>query len=333
MNLATWWAGETPGGRYVRCDLPARYLPGQVVTFNNTDLSRDNSGNIGLHRNEGTTVWQFPGRKTHAVVQACVVQEHGGRYVVEVDDNYLIPSPFIAGAQRDWQQQIDRTDGDAQCYDVHRKIAENADTIIVSTPELARIYRDVNPNIQVCQNCVDPGDWPDPVKPDDGVFRIGYAASDSHIHDAKIVETALGWASMQSRVEVYLFGATRFKWKFKHKKIRWLNDVADYRKAIGVLDVGVCPLWPDPWANCRSDLKALEYTMAGALSVMSPSVPYRPWDNAPCLHADGRLGFLEQIQWCVKNPHMVRELAAQAKDYVLEQRTIQTGIAAWREVL
>jgi hypothetical protein len=42
----------------------------------------------------------------------------------------------------------------------------------------------------VCRNSIDPLDWPEPEKPTDGVFRVGYAASASHLYDAADIDRA-----------------------------------------------------------------------------------------------------------------------------------------------
>ena len=80
-----------------------------------------------------------------------------------------------------------------------------ADGIIVSTPHLQRAYSRFN-EVYLCPNSVDPDDWSEPEKIDDGVLRIGYAYSSSHWYDLEYIFDALEYASRQKNVEVIMMG-------------------------------------------------------------------------------------------------------------------------------
>jgi hypothetical protein len=40
--------------------------------------------------------------------------------------------------------------------------------------------------------------------------------------------------------------------------------------------------------------------------------------------------FVELVQWAVGNRHEVKRMAAEARDYVLSERTIEQSVGAWR---
>ena len=87
-SLATFYGQATPATTYWRCELPARYLPGKLLS--GTDLvgevREDGRWNWPKHEGEAAIV-QFPGDKgTAAITMVRGVQ--GERTLIEVDDNY-----------------------------------------------------------------------------------------------------------------------------------------------------------------------------------------------------------------------------------------------------
>ena len=172
-------------------------------------------------------------------------------------------------------------------------------------------------------------------KPTDGVLRIGWFASGSHGKDMAIIKRALEWASRQDGVEVWTMGLDPQKaWAdekgrpFRRTHVPWTNDLATYRKMMGVLDIGLAPVTPTVWSLGRSDLKALEYAAAGAVPVMSDISIYDPWLNGfGCIKAGTPKDWLNKIKYLVQNRADVKVLQAQAKEYVLGKRTNRHVVA------
>lgn len=329
---ATWWAQASPGTTYWRCEVPARRLPGQVLQLQVKDIQR-NGNDYVYPRQEGAAIWQFPGNTGRALMMAGM-QQAGIPVFVEVDDNYLIP--LDAQETTQWGIKIDRYNLDKVSREAHRRIIPWTDGVIVATEELARHYRKANPNTFVCPNSIEVDDWPEPEKPDDGVLRIGYAASASHRWDIRLLEDAFHWASRQDGVEVVLFGLapkTGYWAGINPTVVPWTDTLADYRRSLQILDVGCCPLRETAWSRCKSDLKAMEYAMAGAMSIVSRVEPYQPWFDKPCLIAEREKDWKKLVQWCVSNRDEVKQLAREAKDYVLKERTIEQNLWHWEEAL
>lgn len=332
--LATWWRQATPGTTYWRCTVPAKALPGQVLGLRNTSLL-DRPDGVQLVGQEGASIWQFPGNATRALIMSHVQEEGLGKVLVEVDDNYLLPAPQIPGFKGQWQRNFDRSEEDRYSHQAHAAICRWVDGIIVSTPILAEHYAAVTAApIHVCPNSVDLDDWPAPKeRKDDRVLRIGYAGSPSHLFDVKLIHRALGWAANQSRAEVWKIGLGLTEWLFEHKAFAWTDDMAEYRRNLQVLDVGLCPLKRSAWHDCKSDIKAIEYALAGALPIVQADSPvFADWvDVVPS--ATTETEWRKVVKWAVSSPEEVKELAGKAREFVLASKLIEQHIGKWKAAI
>lgn len=327
---ATWWRQATQATTYWRCTVPARRLPGQVLSLTETDAVEDSDGAIRFPWQRGAAIWQFVGNRTRFLLMRAM-QKQGTPCLLEVDDNYLAELP--AGAPSSWRSTIPgQGEADDSSLELHRQIVPFFNAVICSTEYLAERYRAYNERVFVCPNSIEPDDWPTPDKPQDGVLRIGWAASASHAVDQHLVRRALGWASQQPKVEVVLYGLDP-GFDFRYRHVPWTDDLAAYRASLAQLDVGLCPLIDHPWTRGKSDVKALEYAMAGAMSVCSDVEPYREWRLRPAMMARSGAGFRRAVEWCVRHPEQVAQVAASARAYVLRERTIQSSIYRWREAI
>jgi hypothetical protein len=245
--------------------------------------------------------------------------------LLEVDDNYLAWAPQMTNAG--WTA---KASGLGYSCETHRATVRLADGVIVTTELLAKQYRKFTDQVFVCPNQIDPDDWPEVVKPDDGKFRVGWFASGSHREDGYLIDRAMHWAADQPDVEVVMIGTGAsngkpwYRFPFLHRP--WSNDFGVYRKFLLDLDVGLCPVKPTPWAQCRSDLKALEYGMAQAYPVVSDVPPYETVDVP---HAKTPKDFLREVQHLVRNRDETRAKAAEWRDYVIRERTVQRNIHLW----
>lgn len=328
---ATWWAQREGGNWYWRCTIPSRHLPGHVLSLRYDDL-REFDGDIVMPRQRGgTAIWSYAGNATRGILMKAQ-QEAGLRVLMEVDDNYLIAAPPVpTQGKGDWQFKLDKASGsDKHSHEAHEILARMVDGVVVTTENLAAAYRRVNTNVHVCRNSVDPDDWEQPEKPNDGMFRVGYAASHSHWFDANDVQRALHWAAEQPGVEVVMLGLDP-GWSFPYKHLPWTRDLAEYRRSLQVLDVGLCPLREGPWADSKSDIKLMEYGMSGAASIVADRPPYQDWVDSPeALTARTPKEFLKAVRWCVQNQDGVREIARACKTRILRDRTIQDEIGKWQ---
>lgn len=337
--VATFWAPATPGSRYVRCDLPARALPGKVQALAELGpgaLFIDDFGQVRIAGQEGAMVWSFPGAYTeYRMIEGAMA--YGHRAFVDVDDCYLRPN-WGTEESGTWTYLIGQDRSDPRSLEGHRKIVGLVDGVICASERLCEAYVRVNPNVHLCPNAVDPTDWPrDPfsLKADDGKIRVGYAVSHSHFHDLPLVADALREASRLPNVEVVAFGVDRPEWRFPYLFVPWRDSLADLRLDLArTLDVGLAPVGrARRWGQYRSDVKLLEYAMAGACPVVSDEPPYATWGRGEVLKARDGKEFTEHVLRLCADPQEARERARTLRGYVEEERSIERTIGLWRDVL
>jgi len=330
--LATFWRQATLGVSYYRCLLPARHLPGQMVGFDVSEVKWSEAlDQLWLPKSKGVDIWSFLADDARARI-ALAWQDLGHRTLMECDDNYT-------QAPGKWGINWAKTHAEAQSiigysHEQNRHIASLVDGMIVSTPYLADVYDDYCNRIYVCRNSIDTDDWDEVRKPDDGILRIGYAGSNVHVFDYPLVKKALKWAGRQKDVEVYIWGFDKPP-GYSNYTMPWVDSLEDYRKGLGSFDIGLAPLQNNDWNKSKSDVKALEYAMAGALPVVARTEAYSPWwrDQDWPYTAQTEGEWEEIIRHLVKNRDEIKEGAMAAYIYTCEHRTIQHEIDAWKEAI
>lgn len=332
--VATFYAQETVATTYWRCVLPSRFLPAQTVLHRPTVQINDEKISFRDHR--GTAIWQFPGHHYERFMMAAM-QELGIPCLVETDDTYLMAAQY---GRNHWIKGVPPRgqENTSPSLAIHRKVVGWCDGVIVTTEHLAKQYRKATEApVFVCPNQVDPADWVPGELPDwydPNKTYVGLAASGSHRGDLKLVQRALEWAARARDVEVVLMGSAHlgYKWQFPHRHIPWATDLSVYRRLLHILDIGLAPVVENPWAACRSDLKILEYAMAGAVSIVSDTIPYKDWADGEFVRkGKGSLGFLRQVQDLVRNDRERKQLAGECTDHVLRERTVEANVWRWQE--
>jgi hypothetical protein len=328
---ATLYHQATPATTYWRCELPARFLPGKVHAAPHLSVEHHEDGSLLFPDVEnGVAIMQFPGDQGSALI-ATVMESQGLKFIVEVDDNYLDRGDELWRLRAGWGQTIGDTPHTTQG---HAWICEHAAGVIVTTEQLKQAYDRVNDNVVVARNSIDPDDWPPYVKPRDDVFRIGWYASGSHDRDQMMCKKAMAWASRQDNVEIVNIGLNPTGWNFSRRWIGWRDDFLEHRHELLKLDVGISPLIGTPMTKFRSDVKALEYAMGGAMPILQGERPYDEWRDKPFARicwtpAD----WMNAIQWAVRNRDEVRRLGAACREHVLKERTFRTEIHKWRAAI
>ena len=328
---ATLYHQSTPATRYWRIALPAKFLPGKVLpAYQLTVRHYVKKQKLTFPQLRGdTAIVQYPGDNGSALC-AMAMEAEGKRMFVEVDDNYIDYGDELWMKRASWGQQI--RGENPHSVQGHRWIVEHCHGVIVTTRALEREYSRLNDNVHVCRNSIDPSDWPE-MEPWGETFRIGWYASNSHDRDSVMIAKALSWASRQPNVEIVNIGHDP-GWRFRRRQVEWTDNFLEQRKELCTLDVGVSPLVASPLAKYRSDLKALEYAMGGAMPFLQSSDPYWEWEDkeyARICHTPD--DWMRAIKWAVQNRDEVRQKAQRARDYVLRERTFATEIERWREAI
>ena len=334
-SLATFFRQATPGTTYWRCYIPARYLPGQVVPIEQDSLSENADGTINLKHADGALVWQFLGDDGRTRI-AQQMQRQGHPTFMEVDDNYLRFAPPLYGKWGAWTKTHAEAmeNGTGYSIEMHRKIVPTMDRIICATENLADEYADWNDDVVVARNSIDPSDWVDfPEREPSEILRIGYYGSPSHVKDFPLVKKALKWAARQKDVEVVMIGFNPPGWT--GRVLPWEDKMLAARRNLAQIDVGIAPLKRNRWADGKSDVKALEYAMAGVMPIVQDAPPYSPWVDRGwdwvCKTEDDWMTAIQDVVRMGKDG--VATDAADAKQYVLNSRTIESEVHAWREAV
>jgi len=318
-----YWAQSTPGIRYVRVELPARATGGRVLEFGDAWYSE------APESRPGPSVWQLVANRVrlHAMVQQ---QEHGMVYL-EVDDDYTrFHRQYVRGA---WVERDSDADSYVSSVECHRAAAELADGVIVSTPYLADLYGELNDNVYICRNGADPADWPElPEREADEPFRVIFAGSPNP-NDLMLVRRAMTWAAAQPGVEAHMICDYDPKWPGVRVH-GWIDSLDRYRQVLVGLkpDLGLRPIELTPFSRGKSDLKVLEYAMAGALACVTPSDPYKDWSGTEVLTAFDAKAWEQQVKWAVKNRDEVRERARAVRELILQTRSLDAIKEDWGAV-
>lgn len=223
-------------------------LPAEVALF----------GHSGGLRKGLPSVWQNP-VSAHLFDLVRDKEEAGNRIVVDVDDPYHLPS-------EGWKQKD---------VDSHLDALAIADVLVCTTEALAESYSGFHDEIRVIPSCVAVEDFAlgRQTQHLDGKIRVGYAAGYTHAPDAALLSEALAEVAAQPGVIVEFAGAFDPGWDFPYVRYPALPYPA-YKALIATWNIGLAPLVDSPLNWTRSDLKALDYMMSGAVVVASPVGPY-----------------------------------------------------------
>lgn len=280
-------------------------------------------------------MWQFLGDIGRTKF-AARIQHAGVRCLMEVDDNYLIPPPSVPGIRRPWHLTVKdslKEGGTGYSHQAHRLLLPSIDGLIVSTDELANAYEGLVPaGIHVCPNSVDPDDWPE-IERVERTLVVGYAGSDSHFYDLFDVERALDWAS-RAGFTLMKMGAAANHWPWPHESLPWTDDIIEYHRNLQSIDIGLCPLRRSKWHDSKSDIKAMEYLMAGALPIVQADSPvYKDWLGVVPSASTPKEWVRVLKEICYLSSDERRAMWQGAYDYLMAHKTISSHIDKWRRAI
>lgn len=203
------------------------------------------------------------------------------------------------------------------------EMVQSADYVTVSTDELKNQLRSYNENVIVLPNLINPNDWKFKRKKHDKI-RIGWIYSPTHARDVEVVKEALKeiYDRYQDDIEIIIFGTTIDLLEFpfiKEESVKY----TDYPKKLTELsfDISIAPLEKNEWNKCKSNIKWLESTMAGAAFIGSDVYPYE------FSVKNGKTGYLAKnknqwvkyLSWLIESKEKRDYLVENAKKEVLEK--------------
>lgn len=160
------------------------------------------------------------------------------------------------------------------------QLANAADAVQVTTPEIARRFGALNATCRVFPNQL----WEEPADvPKAGRFRIGWAGSLGHRDDILWAAPVLREVLVQRpHVELGIMAPDELLQALAREledvtsRVVWKSHASleEYKQFIGQLHVGLAPLLPTDFNACRSDVKWLEYASHQVAPVCSRLAPY-----------------------------------------------------------
>jgi hypothetical protein len=109
--------------------------------------------------------------------------------------------------------------------------------------------------------------------------------------------------------------------------------MTQYPALMDDMDIGIAPIAHNDFNRGKSDLKYLEYTMAGVLPIVQKFGPYMHLPKSSCVHADTVEEWADAIEFYVNNPRHRRNEYQKAMSYVINQRTIYNNAGRWYKAL
>lgn len=223
------------------------------------------------------------------------------------------------------------------------ELLRHASGVTVSTPELAEIYRPLNPNLAVLPNRLDLGirNWSTP-PPDRDRSRpvLGWAGGATHVGDLPLIQEPI--RRLLRRYPEIRFGLMSTPGLARWVEESWGIDngrlllipyqpFRDYPQALARFDIGLAPLRSHRFNCAKSDLKVLEYGAWGLPVVASAVAPYQRTLE------EGRTGFLaasaeeweEKLARLIESPALRDEIGAALAAQVREQFDIGRDWPRW----
>lgn len=339
--------GEYPFCYYYRGYLPGLYSDQMVVTsFMRRDMRTDGPEMTRMAESADVLVFQRP-TKREQIELAAHYKRLGKKIIFENDDTYKgIPlerlnSDKAVEIAKDMQSNIEA-------------FLRLSDGVIASTDTLAREYAELNPNVAVLKNCIDPMDE-FPRKPNEtGMYRVGIIGSVTTNDDYEHIKADLKALDERGDVTIVVMGVKHKDGKVlpsmeedaafwnSLKNVEWhpYCHVTEYMKKVSdlALDLAIIPRKDHYFNECKSNLKFLEMSLLGipvlAQSFPSGKSPYQGEDEPYLWLAGYDEGeWYQKIVAMLESPKEMNERAQKAKKYVLQNYNIETYASEWTNTI
>lgn len=218
--------------------------------------------------------------------------------------------------------------------------AKHVDGITTTNEFLAERLRKINPNIYIVPNYMDLEYWDLPIqKNETGKIRIGYVGSVTHLLDLGIVvPTIKKILNKYPNVELVMVGDARWKDYFEgYKNVECMLGVPfdNYASRLNGLqiDIGIAPLRDTEFNHCKSPIKWMENTIAGAATVASPTV----YDTV-IKHGENGLIANNEEEWfkylcqLIEDEELRHKLQKNAYFDVINNFSLEKNIKEWEKV-
>lgn len=227
-----------------------------------------------------------------------------------------------------------------------------ADLVTCTTEALKKEYEQVNPNVVVLPNTVDPFYYPEPKKNDTDIIRIGITGSVGITSDIEVLKPIIEHYQNDPRVRLVLLSLPPEGENEIYKKlyveeyafwnkvnVEWHSFVSSdvYYEYLNdlKLDMVIIPRSDSYFNRCKSNLKFLENSMLEiptiGQSFATGDSPYEV-DHEDAKHlllATDTESWIAQIEKLIADKELRQEIGRKAKEYVENKYSIEANIHKW----
>ncbi len=229
-----------------------------------------------------------------------------------------------------------------------------ADLVTCTSEALKKEYAEINPNVVVLPNCVDPFYYPEPKRNETDIVRIGITGSVGITSDIEVLKPIIEKYQHDPRVRLVLLSLPPEGDNAIYKKlyvdeyafwnkvnIEWHSFVSSdiYYEYLNdlKLDMVIIPRADSYFNRCKSNLKFLECSML-EVPVIGQSFPTKdspyevdPQDAEHLLLATDTESWVAQIEKLIADKDLRIEQGKKAHEYVENKYSIEANAHKWKD--
>lgn len=344
-------AGTYESCGYVRCIQPmqANGWDGDKITIHSQRPNPNKMMQGAM--NADIVVFHRPVQK-EMYEAALLLKEAGKKIVMDNDDTYRansgVPVQMFGKDREKLDVAVEFMDSQL------KKFAGIADMVTVTTDFLKKEYEEVNKNVVVLPNCVDPFDWNEPEKNDTGKTRILITGSVASNRDYENIIPLLEKLKERDDVQVVLQALPADKEDLKESRemyrpeldfwnqynVEWypFMKLTDYLEFLPTLkiDIMLIPRYDNYFNRCKSNLKFLEASMCKMATVAQSfpdgNSPYEvdKEDTENIILASNSQDWIDKVIDLLDNPKKIGILKEKSHNYVLNKYDINKCGHRWK---
>lgn len=313
------YRGDAGACWFYRVHLPMSYLIrnhheyGVLVSFG---MSKDQFGkfDVALFQRQ---------HKQDVYDVAVELRKYGAKLVYEIDDDiFNVP---------DWNP-THREFGQHKIQDRIKRFLELVDAVWVTTHALKELYSEYSDNIYVLPNSIAlEAHTP---SPNNSVKKVVcWQGSGTHEHDLKLLEKHIARLLKDPDVFVKIWGSVDFPGVYQVPSVEFQG----FHAVFSQLDtcIGLAPLVPVKFNLSKSNLKFLEYSVQGAVTVASNYGPYAdtiiPGETGMLISDNST--WYDVVRSLIDNDDLRNKVAANALALVKERYDLSKNYLLWKQAL
>ena len=279
---------------------------------------------------------------------AKMLRADGKKIVMDNDDTFRLDDQHPLA---NFTPNGEKVDNLQRRNDNINEFIKNCDLVTTTTKTLAEEYRQLNDNVIILPNYVDPWDWDEPLRNETDKVRIGIVGSAAMEYDYLHIKDIIRELSNRNDVEIILFGLGDLKHRkenplvtkvfseeyefwdsIKMTQFPWVKRY-DYNKTLNEarLDIMLIPRKDNYFNRCKSNIKFLEAAMC-EIPVIAQS-----FEDGPYEEITPDMGVLikdnskwrEEINRLIDNKELRRSMGKKAREYAIKNYNIEDHYREW----